>query len=81
MPFLRSLKLLLTHLLFDIVAYILAVNPRILSESGANCGSPDDADFFSCLEDVKREYVTATAIASMFGCFCMGLLANLPIAL
>lgn len=63
------------------MAYILAVNPRILSESGANCGSPDDAGFFDCLEDVKREYVTATAIASMFGCFCMGFLANLPIAL
>lgn len=30
---------------------------------------------------VKRELITSTAIASMFGCFLMGMLANLPIAL
>ena len=69
------------------MAYILAVNPRILADSGGPC-VPNEADggifgetYTSCMETVKREYVTSTAIASMFGCLCMGILANLPIAL
>jgi len=72
---------------FMSMAYILAVNPRILADSGGPC-IPNDADggifaasYATCIEDIKREYVTSTAIASMFGCLCMGLLANLPIAL
>jgi AGZA family xanthine/uracil permease-like MFS transporter len=71
---------------FMSMAYILAVNPRILADSGGPCTPGDDGGIFGdsyvkCMEDVKREYVTSTAIASMFGCLCMGLLANLPIAL
>ena len=70
---------------FMSMAYILAVNPRILADSGGPCEAPDGnifhPDYVACLEDIKREFVTSTAIASMFGCFAMGLLANLPIAL
>ena len=72
---------------FMSMAYILAVNPRILADSGGPCvPSTDDGGIFGdsyakCMEDVKREYVTSTAIASMFGCLLMGLMANLPIAL
>ena len=44
-------------------------------------GDVFDSAYEQCLEEVKREYITSTAIASMFGCICMGLLANLPIAL
>ncbi|KAI2488896.1 Permease family [Fragilaria crotonensis] len=70
---------------FMSMAYILAVNPRILSESGGPCVPPDgaifDPTYSQCIEDVKREYITSTAIGSMFGCLCMGLLANLPVAL
>lgn len=39
------------------------------------------AEYSACIEAVKREYITATAVASMFGCILMGLFANLPIAL
>lgn len=70
---------------FLTTAYILAVNPRILAESGATCVPPDgnifDPDYEICLEQVKRQYVTATAIGSMIGCLLMGVGANLPIAL
>ena len=67
------------------MAYILAVNPRILSESGVPC-IPPDGDIFAteyemCLEEIKRQYITATAIGSMIGSVLMGLLANLPIGL
>ena len=72
---------------FLTMAYILAVNPRILADSGGPCVPDDDnGGIFSpayeqCLEDIKREYITSTAIASMVGCLLMGLMANLPIAL
>ena len=72
---------------FMSMSYILAVNPRLLSDSGGPC-VPNDEDggifgptYATCMEEIKREYVTSTALASMFGCLCMGLLANLPIAL
>jgi AGZA family xanthine/uracil permease-like MFS transporter len=70
---------------FLTMAYILAVNPRILSESGGPCIPPNgdifDLEYEMCMEEIKRQYITATAIGSMIGCFLMGLLANLPIAL
>jgi AGZA family xanthine/uracil permease-like MFS transporter len=73
---------------FLTMAYILAVNPRILADSGGPCVpcSEDEGgifcdDYGACMESVKREYVTSTAIASMVGCMLMGLMANLPIAL
>lgn len=70
---------------FLAMAYILAVNPLILSESGGPCEAPEgdiwDIGYLKCIEDVKREYVTSTAIASMIGCLAMGFFANLPIAL
>jgi AGZA family xanthine/uracil permease-like MFS transporter len=70
---------------FMSMAYILAVNPRILADSGGPC-IPDGDGIFgpayeTCLEAIRREYVTSTAIASMFGCILMGVMANLPIAL
>jgi AGZA family xanthine/uracil permease-like MFS transporter len=74
--------------LLYIFADILAVNPRILADSGGPC-VPDSEDmggifgpnYTQCLEDVKKEYIIATAIASMFACFLMGVMANLPVAL
>jgi len=72
---------------FMSMAYILAVNPRILADSGGPCVPPEgDTGIFApsyeaCQEEVKRQYVTSTAIASMAGCLLMGILANLPIAL
>lgn len=67
---------------FLTMAYILAVNPMILADSGGPCeGDPFSLEYETCLEQIKRQYVTATALASMFGCFFMGITANLPIAL
>lgn len=61
---------------FMSMSYILAVNPRILSDSGGPC-VPDEDGLFgdamnACIEGIKREYISATAIASMMGCFLMG---------
>ena len=70
---------------FLTMAYILAVNPRILADSGGPCVPPDgdifSPDYLACMEEIKRQYITATAIGSMIGCILMGVLANLPIAL
>ena len=57
---------------FLTLAYILAVNPAILSDSGGPC--VPDADgveglaYQTCVQEVKKEYITATAIASLIGC-------------
>mmetsp|Transcript_23842 Transcript_23842/g.56168 ORF Transcript_23842/g.56168 Transcript_23842/m.56168 type:complete len:542 (-) Transcript_23842:186-1811(-) len=70
---------------FLTMAYILAVNPRILADSGGPCVAPDGnifaPEYEDCLEEIRRQYVTSTAIGSFIGCLLMGLLANLPIAL
>ena len=50
---------------FMTMAYILAVNPSILSASGMN----------------PEAVLTATALASFIGCMAMALLANYPFAL
>ena len=50
---------------FMTMAYILAVNPSILSASGMDAGA----------------IFTATAVASAFASFLMGILANLPFVL
>lgn len=50
---------------FMTMAYILAVNPNILSASGMD----------------PNAILTATALASFLGCMCMALLANYPFAL
>lgn len=66
-------------------AYILAVNPRILADSGGPCVAPDGnifaEEYEDCLFEIRKQFVTSTAIASMFGCFVMGLMANYPILL
>ena len=50
---------------FLTMAYIIAVNPNILSKTGMNAGA----------------LVTATCLAAAVGCFAMGFMANLPFAL
>ena len=50
---------------FLTMAYIIAVNPDILSKTGMNAGA----------------LVTATCLSAALGCFIMGLIANLPFAL
>lgn len=50
---------------FMTMAYILAVNPSILSASGMD----------------SQAILIATALAAFVGCLCMGLMANYPFAL
>ena len=50
---------------FLTMAYIIAVNPSILSEAGMPAGA----------------LVTGTCLAAAIGCFLMGIIANLPFAL
>jgi len=70
---------------FLTMAYILAVNPRILADSGGPCVAPDGnifaPEYEECLEKIKQQYVTATAVGAMIACLFMGVFANLPIAL
>ncbi|XP_078179416.1 adenine/guanine permease AZG1-like [Carex rostrata] len=79
---------------FLTMAYILAVNASILTDSGATCTindcinpsesckfPPVDAGYSQCLDKVRRDLIVATAVSSLIGCFIMGLFANLPLAL
>ncbi|KAG0483581.1 hypothetical protein HPP92_011665 [Vanilla planifolia] len=80
---------------FLTMAYILAVNASILSDSGATCSISDcinpsptcrfppavDPGYSSCLSRARRDLIVATAAASIIGSSIMGLLANLPLAL
>ena len=49
---------------FAAMAYIIAVNPAIMSNAGMD----------------RADLVIATALAAIFGCVMMGLTANLPLA-
>lgn len=58
------------------MAYILAVNPRILADSGGPCDADDypaggifSSGYEECMEDTKRQMITATALVSIFGEF------------
>ncbi|KAI1349906.1 purine transporter [Xylaria sp. FL0043] len=75
---------------FFAMAYILAVNASILSDSGGPCVCPHtdadptcvmDTDYLLCVAEVKRDLVTATAAIAAISSFCMGLFANLPVSL
>ncbi|KAI0204221.1 purine transporter [Astrocystis sublimbata] len=75
---------------FFAMAYILAVNASILSDSGGPCVcefTPDDpvcnknTEYLLCVAEVKRDLVTATAAISAIASFFMGLLSNLPVSL
>ncbi|KAL7916468.1 permease family domain-containing protein [Trichoderma velutinum] len=75
---------------FFAMAYIIAVNSSIVSDSGGTCvcngGSADpicnnNDEYALCVQAIKRDAVTATAAISAFASFFMGLLANLPVGL
>lgn len=71
------------------MAYIISVNSQIVSQTGGTCvcppDSPDlcdsDPQYMACVQEINRDLVTATAAISALTTFCMGLFANLPIAL
>ncbi|KAF3047611.1 hypothetical protein E8E12_010832 [Didymella heteroderae] len=73
---------------FFTMAYIIAVNASVLTDSGATCVCNDandptclkDAAYNLCLVEVNRDFVTATAAIAAFGSFLMGISSNLPVA-
>ncbi|KAF1923566.1 purine transporter [Didymella exigua CBS 183.55] len=73
---------------FFTMAYIIAVNASVLTDSGATCVCNDtidptclkDAAYNLCLVEVNRDLVTATAAIAAFGSFLMGISSNLPVA-
>ncbi|KAG6012041.1 hypothetical protein E4U43_007967 [Claviceps pusilla] len=75
---------------FFAMAYIIAVNASIVSDSGGTCVCPHTAEdptcdkdqsYLLCVQDIKQDIVTATAAISALACVAMGMLANLPVAL
>ncbi|KAF8245101.1 hypothetical protein K440DRAFT_419117 [Wilcoxina mikolae CBS 423.85] len=74
---------------FFAMAYIIAVNASITSQSGGTCVCPHTAEDFTCDKNeeymlcvgvVRRDLVTATASIAAFTSVLMGLGANIPIA-
>ena len=74
---------------FFAMAYIISVNATIVSQSGGTCVCPPDSpdlcdsneEYMICVSEVQRDLVTGTAAISCLTTFCMGLFANMPIAL
>ncbi|PGH20391.1 hypothetical protein AJ80_03536 [Polytolypa hystricis UAMH7299] len=74
---------------FFAMAYIISVNSNILADCGGTCVCNDTADptcadnteYNLCVNIVRRDIITATAAIAALSSFCMGLFANLPIAL
>lgn len=75
---------------FFAMAYIISVNATIVSQSGGTCvcaRTPDDftcdndTEYMLCVGGVQRDLITATAAIAALTTFCMGLFANMPIAL
>lgn len=82
---------------FFAMAYIISVNASIVAESGGTCVcepqtevddpfcfNPDNPSFTPyalCKQEIRQDLVTATAAIAALTSFCMGLFANMPIAL
>ncbi|KAG8679774.1 hypothetical protein FRC11_003311, partial [Ceratobasidium sp. 423] len=75
---------------FFAMAYIIAVNASILSDSGGTCVCESTADdpicvkneaYALCKEVVRRDLITTSAAVSALASVLMGFFANLPVAL
>ncbi|KAF2120536.1 permease family-domain-containing protein [Lophiotrema nucula] len=77
---------------FFTMAYIIAVNASILSDSGGTCECNDptggkdpfcdnNAEYTACVQDLNRSLITATAAIAGFSSFLFGFLTNLPVCL
>ncbi|GAP87583.2 putative inner membrane protein yieg [Rosellinia necatrix] len=74
---------------FATMAYIIAVNSAILSDSGGTCtcplgtdpGCPGDVSMSICQMFLKRDLITATAALAGLSSILFGFLTNLPVAL
>nr|GAT50068.1 purine transporter [Mycena chlorophos] len=71
------------------MAYIISVNASIISDSGGTCVCPTpdfcptgtNAEYDSCVNDVRNDLITSTAAISALASFLMGFLANLPVGM
>ncbi|KAF2463177.1 uncharacterized protein BDR25DRAFT_337990 [Lindgomyces ingoldianus] len=76
---------------FFTMAYIIAVNASILADTGGNCVCNDttgkdpicavNEEYSSCVRDMNRSLITATAAISGFSSFLFGFLTNMPVCL
>ncbi|QSS64874.1 hypothetical protein I7I51_01949 [Histoplasma capsulatum] len=74
---------------FFAMAYIISVNSNILTQSGGTCICSDqenptcagNTEYELCLNALRRDFITGTAAIAALSSFCMGLFANMPIAL
>ncbi|CAI6251619.1 unnamed protein product [Periconia digitata] len=76
---------------FFTMAYIIAVNASILSETGGNCVCNDttgedrfcdnNAEYAICIQELNRSLITSTAAISGFGSFLFGFMTNMPVCL
>jgi len=71
------------------MAYIIAVNASIISDSGGTCVCTSTTDptcstdttYLACVAEVRTDLITSTAAISALSSFLMGLLANLPVGM
>lgn len=75
---------------FFTMAYIIAVNASILSDTGGNCvcNDPDDRyclndnkEYDICVQNLHRDLITATAAMAGLSSFLFGFLTNMPVCL
>ncbi|KAI1349559.1 xanthine/uracil permease family protein-like protein [Xylaria sp. FL0043] len=85
--FFREIRAGLTT--FATMAYIIAVNAAILSDSGGTCeclegslpGCPGEVAMSVCQTGLKRDLITATAALAGLASILFGFATNLPVAL
>lgn len=85
--FFREIRAGLTT--FATMAYIIAVNASVLSQTGGTCECnladkfqcDTISDFVDCKEEVRRDLITATAALAGLSTLSFGLFTNLPVAL
>ncbi|ROT41257.1 hypothetical protein SODALDRAFT_272427 [Sodiomyces alkalinus F11] len=73
---------------FATMAYIIAVNATVLSQTGGTCACSledrtkcdDVPGYKACKEDIRRDLVTATSAIAGLSSFVFGLFTNLPVA-
>ncbi|KAI9675042.1 MAG: hypothetical protein M1817_001448 [Caeruleum heppii] len=74
---------------FFTMAYIIAVNSSVISQSGGTCVCTSETDpacttdpaYLTCVSEIQRDLVTATATIAGLSSFMFGFLTNLPVAL
>ncbi|KAH6889915.1 hypothetical protein B0T10DRAFT_561485 [Thelonectria olida] len=85
--FFREIRAGLTT--FATMAYIIAVNASLVSQTGGTCECDltdrfmcdDIPAYAACKEDVRRDLITATAAIAGLASIVFGFLTNLPVAL